>query len=230
MDPQNPYAAPQSDLSPPPGAEWLEGVSPSLRRTGIGLSLVYFGIVIALLSAMIFVGSVYVFSRDPQTRVILIGAAGVGFLIGAVLMFIGPFVCLAVPAESRAAPMLVGSILFQLPLVVNAVIQPLAPDLVARELRVVLLLSGIVGFVLFVLFLKNLARYIGREDYCSRARRVLWGYGIVIVLIVIWIGALATQNFILGGLASISFLLGGLLVLVMYANLVNDLRKALAGK
>ncbi|MFP6691712.1 MAG: hypothetical protein VB875_01745, partial [Pirellulales bacterium] len=45
MEKQNPYAAPQIIDITAPGAAWAAAESPGLRKTSLGLTLVYYGII-----------------------------------------------------------------------------------------------------------------------------------------------------------------------------------------
>ncbi len=171
-DPVNPYAAPQVDETMAPGAQWASNVSPSLRQTAIGLSLVYFGIVTVLLCALVLgVGTAIAAGAGAGgggggalAMVPIVFIAGIGIFVGAVLMFIGPLLCLAVPSESGAKGLIIGSVVFQVANLVVSIIQPLAPQAIPPAVSSVFALAGMVGLVLFILFMMKLAGYIGRKD------------------------------------------------------------------
>ena len=152
----------------------------------------------------------------------------VGVIVGAILMSVGPLVCLAVPAETGAKGLLIASVLFQLASPANGVLPRLAPSAVPQGFQVVLQLLSLVGFVLFVLFMKKLAEYIGRQDLALRARNVLIGFGITLGLgLVMVLGMIRQIEAVM--LLFIPFVIAAVVALVMYANLVNWLRKALRG-
>lgn len=225
-DPVNPYASPQVEEKLSPGARWVSEMSPSLRRTGLGLTLVYYGIVLMILAFFGMGGAVALQSLPA------IGAAGFAVLAATLLMFVGPLVCLAVPAESGAKGFLLGSVFFQLANIGYAVAMHsawLAPQISSPLLRGVLQLLGLVGFVLFVLFMKRLSEFINRSDLAQKARNVLVG---MVVLIGLGVAAVAGPA---AGVPALSLLflavgIGGLVLFVMYANLVNYLGNALRKK
>ncbi len=73
------------------GQAWAQDGSSSMRQTRIGLSLVYWGIVILLLS-LIFAFVVPTFVPVGLGGILAVAAAaGFGLLIGSLLTFIGPF-------------------------------------------------------------------------------------------------------------------------------------------
>jgi hypothetical protein len=87
-------------------------------------------------------------------------------------------------------------------------------------------LLGLVGLVLFVLFMKKLAEYIGHRDLAARARNVLIGFVITLSVGVVMVVSGMIGQIVLG----IPFVIAAVVALVMYANLVNWLRKALRGR
>ena len=228
-DPMNPYASPLVEETLAPGAQWVREMSPSLRRTGLGLSIEYYAILLSILS---FLGmGVAVGTRSLPAM----GIAGFAILAAALIGFIGLLVCLAVPAESGAKGFLLGSVVFQLANVGYAIITQFVP-VTSPVLNGVLQLLGLVGFVLFTLFMKKLSEFIGRTDLAQKARNVLIGMVILIGIAVVAVAGMAAAGTATAGAAAgmaavallmFVVLIGGLVLFVMYANLVNWLGKAL---
>ncbi len=211
----------QLDVELSPGEKWnLEGSS-SLRQTRLGLGFVYFGIVVILLSAL---GTFFaLFAKLPVTALLVFP---VGLIAGSVLIFVGPIVCLAVPQESGAKGLLIGSVVCQVANIVYSVAEFLTPELFILPVKLTLNLSGTLGLILFILFMKKLANFIHRPDLSSKAIYVLVG-GALMVVVAILIAVLVTLKTI-SGLSIVLIPIGALIVFVMYANLVGYLRKALA--
>ena len=239
-DPINPYASPLADLTPAPGERWVQDVSPSLRQTGIGLTLVYYGIVLVLLSILVLMfGGFVAADAGGAVFVLVVGAAGIGMVVACILMFVGPLVCLAVPTESGARAYIIGSVVFQLANIGYAVLSQFVPVEIPLAAALILNLLGVVGTVLFILFMKKLAEYIGRERLAARARNLLVTLGVLVVLGTVFVavaivGTLeelpeGTLLAVIGVLGLVVIVLG-LIVFVMYANLVDALRKALRRK
>jgi hypothetical protein len=205
-------------------------MSPSLRRTGLGLTLVYYGIITALLSVLFAMfGGMAAGAGGPGAGVVVVGVATAGFLAAAVLMFVGPFFCLAVPEESGAKGLIVGCVVFQLANVALPIIYQTAPDLLPQAAIGVLNLLGFVGAVLFILFMKKLSEFIGRYDLAARAKSILVIWGVLIGILVVMIGALVAKILWAMVLVFVAIILA-LVAFVRYATLINALRHTLSKK
>ena len=236
-DPINPYASPLADLTPAPGERWVQDVSPSLRQTRIGLTLVYYGIVLVLLSILVLMfGGFVAGGAGDGVFPFVIGAAAMGIVAACILMFAGPLVCLAVPSESGARGLIIGSVVFQLANLSYVIVLQFLPVEIPAAVDLVLSLLGLVGTVLFILFMKKLAEYIGRERLAARARNLLITLAVLVALGAVVVAAAvaeALEGFPVGIPGMATVLLGlvvvvlGLIVFVMYANLIDALRKAL---
>ena len=227
-----------------PGIEWMQTATGDFTKTRIGLSLVYFGILIVLLAvAVLTIGNVaaqYALYAPHATRMITL-AGTAGLLIGGLMIFVGPFFCLAVPAATRARGLIIGSVVCQalflvtvtlllvsfLPITLVTLGMVLAAPLIS-------LIAIFLSNIFFVLFMRRLAIFIGRMDLAERARKILTLTGVVIAsffglgLVVDLMG----PGFILvrpGSVLSIAILVllvVSVVLFVRYANLVNDLRLA----
>jgi len=232
----NPYAAPEADSFETPATPWAGNISPALRLTRRGLTCVYFGILTMLLSAIVMVFGGVVARAMGGGGVfglftLLMGACGFGMLVGVLLAVIGPLLCLTVPAETGAKGFVVGSVVFHLVSILLVFGQwwtVMTDRFFAQSaLQVVSNISGLIGAVLFVLFTKKLSEYLGRDDLAARARNVLIGIAVLVGLSVVMFVALVALGpaLVFIGLAVV---VGALILFVMYANLINGLRKALA--
>ena len=212
---QDPYAP--VDATPSVhGMKWTVTDSASLSKTAIGLSLVYYGIILFLLSTILTFGAAFF----PFALMITLG----GFMISSVMMLVGPIFCLSVPAETNAKGLIIGAVVLQLLnfsiTVLSAAGVNLGPFAPFAQM------FGVLPAICFVLFMRRLSQFIGREDLASRAGRVLM---LGLVTVVAAIGRFFAM-FTLGPAAAL-LLLGVaammLIAFVMYANLVNALSKAL---
>lgn len=236
---ENPYAAPETELSP--GETWIASGSPGLAKTAKGLSTVYYGIVFILLGAIC--GPLLFFVAPPAAIL-----AGGLFFLGWAMLIIGPLLCLSVPAETGAKGLIVASVICQLANLVlslghtvlgmtggEAMMTDDAQAIVVENggnasVIVVQLIAGalsILYITLFVLFMKKLAEFVGREDLSRRARNVLILFAITFVFGIL-IGVASTG--VMPQVAAFVMLPMGILALVgfvMYANLINALRKVI---
>ena len=80
---ENPYAPPTATASAR-GKEWMKTDTAALSKTAIGLSLVYYGIVLFLLSIILMFGAPFFLPA--------LFLAGGGIMIASVMMFVGAFV------------------------------------------------------------------------------------------------------------------------------------------
>jgi hypothetical protein len=156
---------------------------------------------------------------------------GLLFLAAYVLQFTGTLFCLAAPKESGSKGLIIGSVIC---MIVSLLVGVLGYFEIRATAFDPYLSSGVsvLGTILFMLFLWKLARYIGRPDLARRA--------LIVLLAAIGIGLFVSGSFAmnlgaihpnLAGEASgwllIGSLVAALVVFVLYANLVNAMRKAL---
>lgn len=233
-DPQNPYASPHSDASPP--AEGLGDIlsAPGLQRTATGLGFVYYGIMIMLVMILVMMG-VMVFllsAQDPRQGMATLQSplfiiAGVGAILGTLLMFIGQVLCLAVPPQSGARGLIVGTVILQVIGFVISLAWGYVGNMPAEKGKPGNLL-GMIAAILFILFLRKVSKYIERPDLAARAGNIL-GIILAIAGLLVMGGILMVAR---AAFAPLFMAVGGLLMLVvfvMYVNLLNALRKALRG-
>ncbi|MCA9014624.1 MAG: hypothetical protein KDA77_04750, partial [Planctomycetaceae bacterium] len=164
----------EADLTP--GELWNQGGSASLRQTRLGLTFEYVGIAMMLLSVL---GGMFIaIARLPP---ILLLTMPFVMIVGALMIFVGPIICLAVPKESGAKELLVGSVVCQFANLFYSVSELFIPTLIPAPFKIALNYCGIFGLILFILFMKKLALYINRQDLSSKATHVLV-FGIFMVV------------------------------------------------
>ena len=117
---ENPYA-PVTAAPSAQGANWIGTDPAALAKTAFGLSLVYYGIILLLLSIILMFG----LSLAPF---VLITALG-GYMISSVLMFVGPIFCLSVPAGTNAKGLIIATVVLQLINFLVSVVTALGVDL-----------------------------------------------------------------------------------------------------
>jgi len=215
---ENPYASPETLETSAPGVEWMQSGSPELAKTARGLSIVYFGIVLVLLSVI----SIVLMSLFPP----LLFLSSFGFAVGILMTIIGPILCLSVPEATGAKGLITGSVLLQFVNLLLGMVSIFGFGLPPAA-RAISSMFWVGAGVLFVLFMRRLASFIGRTDLASKARNVLI-FAAVIVLGFLVIGVLQFSGApdVLG-IISLPLLIFALVAFVMYANLINSLRKAI---
>ena len=154
-----------------------------MHRAQLGLGFIYHGI-LAIVFAFVVSVLLALCLGVPPLLVMLPGGAA---LLGIILVFIGPLFCLTVPAESRAKWLVVASVCCQLGAVGLAAVTGIAtvairpPEILVFLLYGTALLLGIIGFLVFVEFLKRLSEYILRNDLTARAGNLLTASGLYLL-------------------------------------------------
>lgn len=214
-DSVNPYEATTVAASEPIVAQ---GDYATLSGTAIGLKIIYFGIVLALLCLIGIFAAVAALPAAIIPITIL-------FLIAYLLLTVGPFFCLTAPEETGARGLIIGSIACQILVLLESVLSFLGialPPLISPLVSVLSLL----GAALFILFMMKIASYIQRDDLRQSGRTILIGSIILFVLLVV--GTLGV--FVVGAIAGLISMCAGIMAIVlfvMYANLVNRLYQAI---
>jgi hypothetical protein len=227
---ENPFAPPTVEPLVPDD-ERMQTWTGDLTKTGTGLTLVLFGTLSVLVSAgVLAIGVTVVVVAFESGWVLLEWAGGgvailglVGVLIGGLMLFVGPFRCLSAAAAVRGRGLIIGSVVCQTLVGVMVLGMGMAPSIIAMY-------TSLTSHVLFVVFMRRIAEFIGRLDLAARAGNILIGGSIMASCIgILGIARLvATQS---GGF--FTTLTGTVLALatavsfVMYVGLLNALRRAI---
>ncbi len=206
----------------------MNNTAQPLRTVATGPRLVYVGLCLLVFSVIWpFLGVLFVAQMGPNGAFFLLASFPVLMLLAILLDTIGRFLCLAMPADqSGGKPIIYVSVGFSLLALAISALQlgnlffslVQLPQVVA-QLQTPL---ALVGSVLFVLFLRNLAKYIQRPDLAVRAITVVI-LGVVALGLVVMVVATQRLEF---GILGIGVLVLGIILLIMYGNLLTYLRKA----
>lgn len=221
----------------------MNNTAQSLRTVATGLGLVYGGLCLFVFSVIWpFLGGLFLGQMGPSGVFFLFASTPVLMLLAILLDTIGRLLCLAMPADqSGTRPIIYVSLAFSLlPLATSALkignlffVLVHLPQVV-DQLQIPL---ALLGSVLFVIFLKNLAKYVQKPDLAGRANTVL-KVGVVTVVAILgmvvlavaaqrpefveFLGILGLGVFVL----LLSALVLGIILLIMYGKLLTYLRKA----
>lgn len=232
----NPFAAPQTASAPDENV-WGDTPPEALLKVKTGLSMVYFSICGMLLLALLIPAILFSLgdNLDPNSLGLLGLLLGGGFLLLVLLGLAGQGFCLAVPPETGARSLVTASLVLQgisvfgsvAGLVLNL---PLIGDSVWKIVMMGLSLASV---VCFLLFMRRVALHIHRGDVAGRAMRALImgiiatvTYATAVVLALLGVRQLGDPMGISGILAFVGAILM-LISLIMYANTVTYLRKAI---
>jgi hypothetical protein len=215
----------------------MNDTTASLRKVASGLGLVYAGLCM-IVFAILLPFLAFPVMGGPHRLVII--ATGLLLITGIVLDTVGRLLCLAMPQErSGAKIIIILAVAFDLIALVFSLLnlaKLFIPNLMLPPvLALVQTPMSIVGSVLFVMFLRMLALYVGREDLAGRAILVLILGGVLVALLVV-IVAMAFMSLQRGpqpgaagtavGILGLVTLVLGIVELVLYGNLLTYLRKA----
>ena len=227
----------------PSAAGWLYTAGPSMQHVATGLGLLYASIVLVLLAVIAIIvwaitaGAMAGPVKQPQPAGLPIPMQITYWvLLGTYfLSAMGTLLCLATPAETGATSFIQGSVVFML---INIAIT-LSRWLFGFHSSLFGLISPavyIVSAFLFVLFLRKLARFLGRYDLAARASQVLIGGTVFVVLILVILVAIAwtiiplhrgAERIWISLALALTLCVTAIYVLVKYANLLNALRKTI---
>lgn len=228
-DVPNPFASPQTRSEASAVEQWSAQHPEALRKVKLGLTLVYAGICGILLVAIGF--PILMFSGGPDLMASLGTVMAILMVALGLLMFVGQVLCIAVPEQSGARMLIVASVALQGLSFVFTLL--MVTGLLGTAVGVAISLLGnllsVASLVCFVLFLKKVAQYIDRYDIAAKATRSLI-VGLISAAGLAASPLLALLGIGIGGLASLLILgcaIGALVALVMYANTITYLRKAI---
>jgi hypothetical protein len=227
---ENPYQPPQ-DV----GQEGYDpivtfGSEAALNRVATGLNLVYWGIAITLLS--IIGGALMVFASmaaNSMGLVMFVGMAiGLGVIVGVLVGLVGRIFCMAVPPGTGAQPLIYAAV--ALDVVVLLVSIGSMVGVVPAWLPNSTNLLSLVATLLFVVFMKRVSTFIGRDDLASKAQGLIT-MGIVILGVAFLAGVGAAM---LGPvalmLAMLVLMIMAILLVLRYVRLLVNLREAILAR
>ena len=236
---ENPFAPPTVEPLVPDD-ERMQTWTGDLTKTGTGLTLVLFGILSVLVSAAVLGIGVVLAGLAFTTGSMALNWAGGGGLIlggagcfiGVLMMFVGPFRCLSAPAAARGRGLIIGSVVCQtlfFGITLFGNILPVIPW-IGMAANMIANVASLASHILFVLFMRRIAAFIGRLDLAARARNILICGAIMASCIgILGIARLvATQSggaFIIGTVSLLAIVAA--VSFVMYVGLINALRRAI---
>jgi hypothetical protein len=214
----NPFAAPLSQNLAETPAGYVD--FEALRTTGNGLRLIYFSLLLLVLLVLAVFGGAFFTARAPGPN-----PSGLGMLLIALMSLIGGVMCITVPQESGGKWLVTASVVIQ---GLNLLVMLTAALFFGfgRGNIIVSVVNGI-SLILFLLFLRRVSSFIDRDDLRRRSARVLI-FLFVYVIAVISTAMIPIQGAINSAVAyGLIGGVGALILFLMFANLVNDMSKAI---
>lgn len=201
--------------------------SPALRTVANGLGLVLIGLLLMILGVLSLFVLPFAMGLDGLWIVMAI------VMGSSVCSLIGYMLCLAVPAETGAKPLIVVAVILNLVVIVLTIIDVVSG--LESSLSLFNNLLALAAFICFVLFLKSLAKYIGRKALAEDANSVLVIGGIMMAISIANIALNLTFRAARGGgggqafacVLAITMLVMLIWFLIKYIGLLGGLRRAL---
>ncbi len=213
----------------------MEEVVEQLRRVALGLKLVLAGVVAMVVYAVALIAVMAIFlelKNNPAAMTdalqrdhaaVMIGLTALGVL-SQILTIAGKVYCISVPQKSAATPHIVmatsGSAIGMMLYVASRLpeFSEFATDLAGAGTVLMMF-----GYLWFIAFLGQLARFFGSARMRMKARRVLLGSSITLTIVFLSMtSGMGNAVTVLTGLLG---LLGALLMFGMYALFVYDMRR-----
>lgn len=234
-DAVNPFAAPQANIERPPEQTWAIEQPQAMRKVKRGLTLVYTGIILGVLTVLGFGVLAVMLNQSPNDLAWAFAGVIGAFAFAGILIIVGQVYCRAIPAETNSRRLVDTSLACH---GLSAALIPLAlflPATMVTELGWLLqfVSNALTPLALaaFTLFMRRVALFIHRRDVAGRATRTLVVGGISTLLILVAVGlALLGVTAIDAGQLQFAAGIGGIgffVALIMYANTVTYLRKAI---
>jgi hypothetical protein len=212
--------------------------SQSLQTVATGLVLVYAGLCLLVVSYLGLLVGLFLSVGQGADRWQWVLILALGMMVVTILMdMIGRLLCLAMPPEQSGTRVIIAaSVCFTL-----AALALSAIDLINTFVPIVQLpplvsqfqpLLALIGAILFVLFLRNLALFVQRPDLGNRANVVLVLGGVTgVALIVLTILTMSPRNprpgFGRVELFGLAVFVLAVALLIQYGNLLTYLRTAI---
>lgn len=153
----------------------MQTATGSFKGTAFGLMLVYVSIIIMVLTLFGMIAAGFV----PLPVEVIYAILG-GLIVGPLCSLLGRCLCLTVPRETQGRPYIAGAAALDVAAVAIRAVEYFQG--VPKFLREIQSPMQLVGFVLFLLFLRKLAMFVGSPEASKRANDLI-KTGLVILLI-----------------------------------------------
>ncbi len=238
---ENPFSPPTVEPAAP-DISWIPTWTGDLGRTGTGLKLVLLGTIFVPVSVLVLLigGALFVvtsvvhdwISRQAAGVLVWMGGGAellalIGILVGGLMLFVGAFRCLSAPAAARGRGLIIGSVVCQT-LAGITYFGSFLPMISRLEVptSIIIAIAGLASHILFVLFMRRIAAFIGRMDLVARARNILIGAALMASCVAIQgIAHLVARN--PGDALAITGMIAAIIVYVLYLGLLVGLRLAI---
>jgi hypothetical protein len=190
-----------------------------------GLGLIYNGTITIILAVLIglILTLVASFAAGGGGAIMMMVIMALVLLAAFIMVIVGTLMCLATPEETGAKGLIVASVALYAVGVCLSLVGAFTNSELAQSAGG---LASLGGNITFLLFLKQLAQFIGAVQLVERAKLLLILLGITIglqlIMVVVTLAGAAAF-----GLLALAILVIGLVSFFMYLGLLNSLRKGI---
>lgn len=206
-----------------------DATDPGWLRVRNGLATLYYCIAIIFITIILIgIGMAVAFAvagagggDPPIAAIILLGLGGLVMIGAGIGSFVGQIMCIGVPENSGARGLIIGAVVCTVANVLCSMVGGAADSQAISGLGSLL---SIVGSILFILFIRQSAAYLGDQQLATSALRFLI-FGVAVVVGAIVIGIMAG----IAGVPALLAILGlaaivcGIIYLVWYLRLIRGL-------
>lgn len=197
-------------------------IEPEWSRVRTGLMTMYVAIGVIIVAVVMFV-------LGTANAVPILGGLGLALIVcGGIASLIGIIMCTAAPSQSGAKGLAVGAAVCTL---LTGALSGVAEAAENQLLGSVGNLISLAGSILFILFLKRSASYLGSQEIATSAGRflvfniMLYG-GVIVIVVMALSGAANAVAGVLGIVLSVCFLVS----LLWYIRLIKTLADFIRGR
>jgi hypothetical protein len=203
---------------------------PRWEKVRTGVALVYYSVIVILLAVilMVIIGGVMGAMEGGRPdagpsvgMMIVFGIAGIVMLCAGIASLVGYVMCAYVPEVSGAKKYITGSLFC---MVINFMCGFISGAAGIEALSALGSLFSLGGWVMFILFIRHTAEYLGNQALASSAGRFL------IFAVVMFVGAFGlgialavAETPALLGILGLAAIIGGLIGFVWYVNMLQKL-------
>lgn len=196
----------------------------SMPKVQLGISLVFWGLELTALAILVILVTPFVAARNLAILLAVMTGIPIMLVIAGLMSMVGKILCLAVPGEMEGKGVIYVCVAFDL---ISLLI-----SLAEKVTTVPAILSQwvgffpVIGFVLFLIFLRKLAEFIQNNDLAEKAGGLLkLGIALVVFVLLAFVSAFRFPIgiFVFGLIAVIAGLIG----LVRYSRLLLAMKNVL---
>jgi hypothetical protein len=199
--------------------------SGSYRTLRLGISLVFYGLLLLVAALLLTILTpVLAFTIESPSPFLALFIVPILLIAASIVGLVGKILCLAAPDETGGKQIVYVAVILDVSAALINLVSFVVP--IPKFLDSISTLLGLTAFILFLVFLRQLAVFLKDAVLAERAAGVLkLGVGIVVTLVVAILGMLFFPPLVL---ISIVTVILGVIGFILYLMLLGGLKQRLA--